>query len=569
MNYYYLIILVYAWFFAGAQSVVAQENVLPTHEYYTEEYIAKIYIEEPKRALQLLDEAENLNCMPSNMINDLRSRTYRNMYMNKSAFVYARKAYVIDSIQGTDPSHLLEMTIDLAEISFLLSRFEQSVKYATEGIALARKNGNKGSEAKLLFCLGENKKVLGLKREGYAYFDQAIDLIKGESDMLSMQILSYFYGLKMNYLLSDGCFDEVLFIGLEREKLIHEMADSRKYLDSYIDLQYSYVYIKLAYVAFKLRKYEEADNYFRKYSSTKAALTPDGKCDAAPYLLLTKRYKEVLEKCEDFKNVLRSQDTLNQQYLSVLQKEVAAYSGLNNFKKVAELRESILNIVTHMYRDEVRNAALELDAVYKVNERDKQIAKQDFRLKMHGIFLLFAIGFILLMSFFLWKSWKYNRIIRSKNKVLVRLINEQLSPKENTDVVSESLPAANREEDILSENGMEWAENRELFSKLNETILHEKLYLSPNLSRDDLVRIVHLNYARFARMIKENTGGNLSGYINNLRLNHAIQLLNEHPNYTMKAIAEDSGFNSMPTFNNLFKKKTGMTPFEFKSAQKE
>ena len=37
----------YAWFFAGAQSVVAQENVLPTHEYYTEEYIAKIYIEEP------------------------------------------------------------------------------------------------------------------------------------------------------------------------------------------------------------------------------------------------------------------------------------------------------------------------------------------------------------------------------------------------------------------------------------------------------------------------------------------------------------------------------------------
>lgn len=51
--------------------------------------------------------------------------------------------------------------------------------------------------------------------------------------------------------------------------------------------------------------------------------------------------------------------------------------------------------------------------------------------------------------------------------------------------MSESLPAANREEDILSENGMEWAENRELFSKLNETILHEKLYLSPNLSRDD------------------------------------------------------------------------------------
>ena len=569
MNYYYLIILVYAWFFAGVQSVIAQENVLPNHEYYTEEYITKIYVEEPKRALELLDEAENLNSMPLNIINDLRGRAYRNMYMNKSAFVYTRKAYVADSIQGTDSSHFLQMTIDLAEVSFLLSWFEQSMRYATEGIALARKNGDKRAEGKLLFCLGENKKVLGFKKEGYDYFDQAINLVKGENDVISMQMLSYFYGLKMTYLLSDGCYDKVLLIGLERESLIHRMAASKEYPDSFIDLQYSYVYVKLAYVAFKMQKYEEADNYFKKYSSTKAALTPDGKCDAAPYLLLTKRYKEVLEKCEDFKNVLKSQDTLNQQYLSVLQKEVAAYAGLNDFKKVAELRESILNIVTHMYRDEVRNAALELDAVYKVNERDKQIAKQDFRLKMHTIFLFFAIGFILLMSFFLWKSWKYNRTIKSKNKVLVRLINEQLSPKENDEIAPEPLSDENREGKTLSENGMEREENRVLFNKLNETILHEKLYLLPNLSSDDLARIVHLNYARFARMIKENTGGNLSGYINNLRLNHAIQLLNEHPNYTMKAIAEDSGFNSMPTFNNLFKKRTGMTPFEFKSAQKE
>ena len=73
----------------------------------------------------------------------------------------------------------------------------------------------------------------------------------------------------------------------------------------------------------------------------------------------------------------------------------------------------------------------------------------------------------------------------------------------------------------------------------------------------------------FVNNANETQANQISGYINNLRLNHAIQLLNEHPNYTMKAIAEDSGFNSMPTFNNLFKKKTGMTPFEFKSAQKE
>ena len=63
------------------------------------------------------------------------------------------------------------------------------------------------------------------------------------------------------------------------------------------------------------------------------------------------------------------------------------------------------------------------------------------------------------------------------------------------------------------------------------------------------------------------TGSNLSGYINELRLNHAIHLLKEHPEYTLRAIAEASGINSMPTFHSLFKNKTGMTPSEFKKTQ--
>ena len=39
--------------------------------------------------------------------------------------------------------------------------------------------------------------------------------------------------------------------------------------------------------------------------------------------------------------------------------------------------------------------------------------------------------------------------------------------------------------------------------------------------------MAHMNNTRFAKMIKENTGTNLSGYINELRLNHAIHLLPE------------------------------------------
>ena len=45
------------------------------------------------------------------------------------------------------------------------------------------------------------------------------------------------------------------------------------------------------------------------------------------------------------------------------------------------------------------------------------------------------------------------------------------------------------------------------------------------------------------------------------------KLMKKYPNYTIRAIADESGFNSAPILYNLFKKKTGMTPYEFKKAQ--
>ena len=50
---------------------------------YTAEYIKIIYIPQPKRALQLLDEAENRKAIPLRIINELRSLSYSNMYMNR------------------------------------------------------------------------------------------------------------------------------------------------------------------------------------------------------------------------------------------------------------------------------------------------------------------------------------------------------------------------------------------------------------------------------------------------------------------------------------------------------
>lgn len=543
-------------------------------EQYTREYIMKDYMKDPVRTLQLLDKAEVNSAMPLNIVDELRSAVYRNMYRNKSALHYARRAYVSDSLSHDNPSHLLRMTVSMAELFSLLSEYKESMRYAVQGVELARELKDIQSECKLLFCMGENKRRLSFKEEGYLFFDQAIDLLDNSKNEDYETMLSYFYGVKMGYLIADKRSNEALEIGLQREKLLDRMSEQSKIRADLLDLQFAYVYSKLAYLFHLMGDQKRAAVYYKKYQSTNAASTPDGKFDATPYLLLLGKYQAVLDNCRDFKEVMRQQDTLNSQYLSILNLEIQANVKLENYKTVINLQRDITAIKDSIYQREKQNAALELDALYELNEKEARISEQAFQLKIRTITLICILSGALLALFFLWRLWHQNCVIRNKNKALVKRINEQFSMQEEMDRsqlgVEKDLSFPEKVEDESGDNEEQDKQmNKMIFEKLDYIIKRDKMYLSPDLSREELTRIVRMNNTRFAKMIKENTDTNLNGYINNLRLNYAIHLMKEQPDYTLRAIAESSGINSMPTFHQLFKGRTGMTPSEFKNAQKD
>ena len=569
-HFYYLCFLLLG--FLSLPVRAGEDNRGP--EQYTREYIMKDYMKDPVRTLQLLDKAEVNSAMPLNIVDELRSAVYRNMYRNKSALYYARRAYVSDSLSHDNPSHLLRMTVSMAELFSLLSEYKESMRYAVQGVELARELKDIQSECKLLFCMGENKRRLSFKEEGNLFFDQAIDLLDNSKNEDYETMLSYFYGVKMGYLIADKRSNEALEIGLQREKLLDRMSEQSKIRADLLDLQFAYVYSKLAYLFHLMGDQKRAAVYYKKYQSTNAASTPDGKFDATPYLLLLGKYQAVLDNCRDFKEVMRQQDTLNSQYLSILNLEIQANVKLENYKTVINLQKDITAIKDSIYQREKQNAALELDALYELNEKEARISQQAFQLKIRTITLICILSGALLALFFLWRLWHQNCVIRNKNKALVKRINEQFSMQEEMDRsqlgVEKDLSFPEKVEDESGDNEEQDKQmNKMIFEKLDYIIKRDKMYLSPDLSREELTRIVRMNNTRFAKMIKENTDTNLNGYINNLRLNYAIHLMKEQPDYTLRAIAESSGINSMPTFHQLFKGRTGMTPSEFKNAQKD
>ena len=106
--------------------------------------------------------------------------------------------------------------------------------------------------------------------------------------------------------------------------------------------------------------------------------------------------------------------------------------------------------------------------------------------------------------------------------------------------------------------------DRELFEKIHETIVKQQLFLNPFFSRTTIIKIGLINKNKVGRLFQKYAGTNMTNYINNLRLEYATKLMSEQPDAPIKAIAMDSGFNSIRTFYRLFQSKYGVSPTQYK-----
>ncbi len=108
-----------------------------------------------------------------------------------------------------------------------------------------------------------------------------------------------------------------------------------------------------------------------------------------------------------------------------------------------------------------------------------------------------------------------------------------------------------------------------LFDKLDRIIEEEKLYLDPDITRERLIKEIHISKNAFAQLIQTYTGTNFSGYINSKRLEYSIRLLRKYDTYTVEAVAMDSGFSNSRNFYRIFREKFGMTPSEYRNTLKQ
>ena len=93
----------------------------------------------------------------------------------------------------------------------------------------------------------------------------------------------------------------------------------------------------------------------------------------------------------------------------------------------------------------------------------------------------------------------------------------------------------------------------------------EKPYLNPELSLTNVADALKVNRTYLSRVINSQFNMNFYTFVNNYRIDHALKIISSHDETKSDTVSSESGFKTRSVFYNLFSKRTGLTPQEYKN----
>ncbi|WP_273566880.1 helix-turn-helix domain-containing protein [Maribacter halichondriae] len=119
-----------------------------------------------------------------------------------------------------------------------------------------------------------------------------------------------------------------------------------------------------------------------------------------------------------------------------------------------------------------------------------------------------------------------------------------------------------------SNSSLSYEESVRTVEQLDTLMEGEKLFLEPDLTIAKTSARLGISPKQLSQAINQVYKKNYSHYIAKYRVAEAKRLLGlaEYANYKISAIAYDSGFNSISSFNTTFKKLTQITAIEYRQS---
>ncbi|MCB1556414.1 MAG: AraC family transcriptional regulator [Alphaproteobacteria bacterium] len=107
-----------------------------------------------------------------------------------------------------------------------------------------------------------------------------------------------------------------------------------------------------------------------------------------------------------------------------------------------------------------------------------------------------------------------------------------------------------------------------LANRIDQMLVREKIYHEPSYSRSDLARELEVPESRLSKVINLHYGKTFPQLLNERRVSDSCYFL-EHTETSIKKIALECGFNSIGSFNRVFRQIMHESPGEYRNRLKE
>ena len=433
-------------------------------------------------------------------------------------------------------------------------QFDRALAEAKTMYDKAQSFNHKDGMALALYAMAQISGKQDRWEEAVSLERQTIELMKG--DPINYPIMANVYFDMCQSLLSLERYDELEpeLKAFENINRLYEENVKREIPTTRANLWECYARYYIA-----INKLDKAEQYYNKIDSALQTtaykiLVHHGR---AKIYRLRKQFDKALEEVNRLIK-LEEQTSHPDAGDLILKADILAEMG--NCKEAVELANQSLSLKDSLGKIEY---ARQLDGLRTQYEVSKHIVEKE---RNRNYFLLALGGCILL--FVLLAIWiYYNRKITRKNRTLVSQIKELQSEQEirNQSLLQKTsfqMPQSNASE-LCPESRRD-----KLCLALRDLLLKDKIYRESTLSRDGLVERLGINRFDLEDAFLFCFGIPYSEYINQLRLNDAIVVL-EESDLSMEEISEKVGFGTVRTFQMQFRKKYNMSPRDYRKLAKE
>lgn len=549
-------------------------------------YIDSIAIDEPERALAILDSAEQHELMSDFDISRLRCLVYHNGLSDyNKALHYGMKAYDMPEARDCAEDFLRLVEI-IADENYQTGNYTESVRLCTEGLQLARDSLVRVSEANLNVTLAVNLLDLDRPDEAFSHYREAVDILDKEADKSDFYMESddyiYALGMTIGSLIDEKRYDEALALQGRYDAALRRLEGKSNIPEGLVDMRRASGYAAFAYVYALTGKTDEAAELYRRLCDTVYADSPEAGQLRVPYLLAVRRYDEALRYLAEEKEQWKaSADTVSYDYIEThLLRELEAYEGLGDLRASNRISRTIRELSDTLRRRDRQDKALELAEIYKTNRQALEIERQSASITVRNVVIAVGVAFLIICILFIIRILRYNRTITAKNIAMVKTVDELMRYKdfalarEDELLRMQTAPVKAAEEPQADSavtpsptvDAEDTGRDRILFSRMNHEILHGRLFLDPDFSKSSLMSRFRIPAYRFSAFFKEQAGCSFSQYVNNCRLDYAVKLMRDNPRWTVEAIARTVQMSN-GAFYSQFKKKFGMSPVEFRRSE--